>query len=345
MTLSLVRSAGMHWKKAPNARCPDCGYYIAPLERPTPTSEWHCYNCARDIDNEEFEPIMQTQIDNRPPLFDYSLDDLQFWIIKRKSGETVKYTLTPDSSIPGTKIVGKGSTSVVGAGAGAGAYHHTQSSYSEWCNHDPATLPTWASDGVELYIADAPGVRKCKEDFDIVIDCGDVITDYFANRKVGIVSGAERFVKSLAKYSTAVDAGPEVIKLAWADRKAPALHPAFWPDLASQLQSSTPTPTKVVINCVGGHGRSGTALVCLMLVLNPDYSAADAIIHLRAIHCARAIESGEQHEYINLVAKYLDRPADATTVHNITSFKEAFKKLTHPSSVPYQARLSKGDKV
>ena len=76
-----------------------------------------------------------------------------------------------------------------------------------------------------------------------------------------------------------------------------------------------------------------------MMVMNPEYSPADAIIHLRAIHCPRAIESGVQHEYIGAFGAFLGRENDIDRVKGVVDFKAEFMKIKHKSAQPYQDRL------
>lgn len=362
-------------------QCPSCHYYLSSTAR---DGVWRCYNCDEDFSEEELlEDDSPTLINIRldpaykydpddigslaaalqeeerqvtemkrvtdggktQPLFPYSLDDLKYWVVKRRTGEIVKYTLSADSGIPGASSSRSGSTGssqdreksttrYVGSTSGL-------SSYSDWCHHDPKSEPVFDWKGKkgspypsqQLFIADAMGMRNHKEKFDIVIDCGDVLSEAYACRRNGLLVGDQTLCAALDKYTLASIEGPRVLKIDWDDRKAPLLHPEFWVDLAKQLSG------RVLINCQGGHGRSGSALVSLMMVLNPEYGSADAIIHLRAIHCPRAIESAEQHGYLDEVADFLNRPADSKRVKEIKSFHEAFMSLKHPSAKPYQERI------
>lgn len=272
------------------------------------------------------------------PIFPYSLEDLKCWVVKRRTGEVVRYSLSNESGIPGF-------TTKSGATTSTNSYTRGLSSYSDWCHHDPKPEPTWEwkkkggqFHPMRLFIADAKGMRDNKDKFDIVVDCGDVLSDNYAERRNGLLVGDTTLVNKLNKYSLAGVEGPRVLKIDWDDRKAPLLHPEFWPDLAAILSGD------VIINCMGGHGRSGTALVCLMMVMNPDYGSADAITHLRAVHCPRAIESLEQHKYIDEVADFLGREANSHIVSNVTNFKERFLNLSFASSKPYQERI-KGEGV
>jgi hypothetical protein len=99
--------------------------------------------------------------------------------------------------------------------------------------------------------------------------------------------------------------------LAISDFHAPRLGPGFWFQLVAEchrLAINEITPC-----CDGGHGRTGTVLACLLIALSYNagirLSAKKAIEEVRARHCTHAIESAEQREYIDKVAKFAaDKP-------------------------------------
>jgi len=53
---------------------------------------------------------------------------------------------------------------------------------------------------------------------------------------------------------------------------------------------------KVIINCFGGHGRTGLVLCCVMGKLKPEIS--DIIKYCRDIYCKQIIESLKQAEFV-----------------------------------------------
>ena len=79
-------------------------------------------------------------------------------------------------------------------------------------------------------------------------------------------------------------------------------------------------------------------MVALMMCMT-SYTPLEAISHLRAIHCARAIESVVQHNYLNELGGLLGRPADALEAEKVKDFKTHFLSLTNTFAAPYQARL------
>ena len=58
----------------------------------------------------------------------------------------------------------------------------------------------------------------------------------------------------------------------------------------------------------------------------PSYTPLDAFIHLRAVHCPRAIESTAQHKYINEVGIALGREGNMPALGNVHNYKEAFEQ-------------------
>jgi hypothetical protein len=73
-----------------------------------------------------------------------------------------------------------------------------------------------------------------------------------------------------------------------------------------------------------------------------DYTPLDALTHIRALHCARAIESKEQHAYLNTLGTYLKREPDAMDAEEVKSFKERFLSLDNPYAEPYKDRVRGG---
>jgi hypothetical protein len=99
-------------------------------------------------------------------------------------------------------------------------------------------------------------------------------------------------VPELAKWSSSVQA-PEML-MDWPDYGAVELPLEFWQDLAAHIVKNK---MKFLVFCVGGHGRTGTAVACL-LVVTLNYTADQAIEWVRTNYCKRAIESKSQEEYI-----------------------------------------------
>jgi hypothetical protein len=255
--------------------------------------------------------------------FSFNLSDLDYWLIKRKDGEMVKYVVSK-------QVAQK-------QGIGWPNLHSShQAGYIRACNHNGSKV-IFETPTVRLYIADAAGCRAAKDSYDFVIDCGDLLNvdtaEPEADALSGVLEGDYALVDLLDQYAEPPLPPARILQIDWDDRQAPPLQPEFWPELANTLVGDT------LCACVGGHGRSGTSLTALMMCLNPEYSARDAIVHLRAVHCPRAIESNAQHAYLDKVAEVLGRTQNATEVHEIKSFKEAFFAMPHDSAKPFQRVL------
>jgi Protein-tyrosine phosphatase len=53
---------------------------------------------------------------------------------------------------------------------------------------------------------------------------------------------------------------------------------------------------RVEIGCLGGHGRTGTALACLAVLAGEP--AGDAVAWVRANYCSEAVETAEQEAFV-----------------------------------------------
>lgn len=99
---------------------------------------------------------------------------------------------------------------------------------------------------------------------------------------------------------------PEIV-LEWPDMGVVDLPREFWIDLVSYLQQSH---SDMLIFCVGGHGRTGTAIASIMTVCG--WESNDAIAWVRAHYCSRAIETKKQEEYVRRIAGDIPHRSPAT---------------------------------
>lgn len=318
--------------------CNDCGDLITTF-RPDCHSMYSSE--IADLLREDEESEMQGQIGptvgEAEKIFPFTLEDLAYWVVKRKDGVTVKYTVVgPGDRMAGTTVSNSGGTSNWSKATNA-AMSQTGivKSLGAWCHHDPKGEPIWDGGKVRIWIADAVGCRSHYHQFDYVLDCGDILT-LSTLRTWGKLEGDEGLTEVLEPFVIGAEAPTHVLKIDWDDRKAPPLDITAWAALAKHFKE---VEGSILTACQGGHGRSGTSLVCLMMALNPEYTPYDAVVHLRAMHCPRAIESKEQHEYINEVGIALGRKGNVAEVGTVTNFKEAFLSLKLKSAKKYQERL------
>lgn len=273
--------------------------------------------------------------------FGFSLKELDYWMIKRKDGEIVKYVIKTDET-PAISSPQYPKTGYVHPSPGYNQ-GYTQGGYYTSCQH-MGEKPIYSTpDGkVRLYIASATGCRQNANTYDFVVDCGDILKvpdiPTTPSTLTGLLKGDKELIEALDGKVEAVKEPARILQIDWDDRRKPEVLPAFWTALTDLITGD------ILLACQGGHGRSGTALTALMMCYTPEYSARDAIVHLRAMHCPRAIESTEQHAYLDRLASHLGRAANAMEVHQIKSFRDEFLKMQIPSALPYQTQLRNGGK-
>jgi hypothetical protein len=83
--------------------------------------------------------------------------------------------------------------------------------------------------------------------------------------------------------------------LDWPDFGLPADPPSFVPVLADLLRRAR-AGQRVEVGCLGGHGRTGTALAWLAILTGQ--SAETAVEWVRENYCPHAIETSAQEQFI-----------------------------------------------
>ena len=90
--------------------------------------------------------------------------------------------------------------------------------------------------------------------------------------------------------------------LDWPDFGLPTDSASVRRALAALLQRAR-TGERVEVGCLGGHGRTGTALACLAVLT--DHSAGDAVNWVRQQYCSDAVETQEQETFVATMAPTL----------------------------------------
>jgi hypothetical protein len=83
--------------------------------------------------------------------------------------------------------------------------------------------------------------------------------------------------------------------LDWPDFGVPA-DPALVLTALSSVIDRARTGERVEIGCIGGHGRTGTALAILAILTG--HPAADAVAWVRANYCPKAVETADQEAFV-----------------------------------------------
>lgn len=89
---------------------------------------------------------------------------------------------------------------------------------------------------------------------------------------------------------------PPILRLDWGDRCAPRVPIEWWTTLLNKLVADY--SGHIIVACVGGHGRTGTALSSMILAANPGASVEEAVKFVRDVHCSKSVESVAQFEYL-----------------------------------------------
>lgn len=157
------------------------------------------------------------------------------------------------------------------------------------CDHTGQKLSITLSDGKRLYGAQAYHIKETAH-LELIVDCA------------GLLKPRPKFVaKATAPRFRSLDTStyPDVVTLAWPDMTAPThVGYRFWERLRDLL------PQDTAVCCMGGHGRTGTALAALLVADGEDPEVA--IKRVRKEHCPRAIETIQQEQYIKGLAKERD---------------------------------------
>lgn len=160
------------------------------------------------------------------------------------------------------------------------------------CCHDASAAALVLSGGRKLYGAQGAKIVNGGH-LDLILDCaGHVQTPKAFVKASGTGAGKYRKLNGLV--------WPDVVRLDWPDMTAPTkVGIKFWQELHKLL------PQHTAVACMGGHGRTGTALAALLVADGMGGQAA--IDRVRKEHCPRAIETKEQEEYIRGLAKARER--------------------------------------
>lgn len=115
--------------------------------------------------------------------------------------------------------------------------------------------------------------------------------------KFTLTRGSRRMFRHLSAYQQRRN---NVICIDWPDMQAPKLDKGFWEALAQDLGGIT---GKAAIFCMGGHGRTGTALCALAHVTKyaPAITDGDVVAWLRETYCEHAVETESQVSYLTRV--------------------------------------------
>jgi hypothetical protein len=153
------------------------------------------------------------------------------------------------------------------------------------CNHTGLTPWKTLSNGLTIYPAKGYQLTDQRH-LDVILDLA------------GLVKASGQFVQATGHNAKRYNAlnrivQPDIVRINWQDMTAPVhVRIDFWVRLGNMLAGQ-----HVGIACMGGHGRTGTCMAALMIAVD-GCSGKDAIEAVRTLHCARAIETKAQEDYL-----------------------------------------------
>ena len=169
------------------------------------------------------------------------------------------------------------------------------------CLHPPQPVLFSKDAGWTIFAGAGPDCTKQLGGFDLLLNLtGDTV---FGGHIIP--------VPELKRWAS--PAGIPEIVLDWPDLGIVRLPREFWKALIALVAEQK---AKMLVFCVGGHGRTGTAIASLMAACG--WSSTEAIAWVRANYCGRAIETKEQEEYVRWIAGEIPSLGDGLS-HTISA--------------------------
>lgn len=117
--------------------------------------------------------------------------------------------------------------------------------------------------------------------------------DEFKLQSVNLLRG--KLPNGLMKYTVDRYPGDVYLSVDWPDMGYPGLPKQFWTGLVDFIKSDI--KKAVFVHCMGGHGRTGTALA-IMAHMVGACKDEDPVLWLRDVYCKQVVESDKQIDYI-----------------------------------------------
>lgn len=168
---------------------------------------------------------------------------------------------------------------------GRGDLSGSETLFPHQCFHPPQCLLKSNEGGWTVWAGAGADCTARLQEFDLLLNLTG--TSVFDRHTVG--------VRELAHWEVPSPI-PEIV-LDWPDMGVVELPRNFWTELVEHLNRS---PVRLLVFCVGGHGRTGTAMASIMVACG--WGSADAIAWVRTNYCPRAIETHEQELYVRMMA-------------------------------------------
>lgn len=94
------------------------------------------------------------------------------------------------------------------------------------------------------------------------------------------------------------------VTLNWEDFSLPVMKLSFWTDFYRTFIENSNRSRKIIVTCMGGHGRTGTALAAILLASRKFTGYRKTIDFVRSNYCEEAIETEDQELYLKNLSNY-----------------------------------------
>lgn len=176
------------------------------------------------------------------------------------------------------------------------------------CSHYPHLVAKLGEIAIFAATKSTLNLSSCTN-IDLVVNCSQMSLDLSRNKEVdSLIKGGKQF--NSLKELIRVDKAPEELHLDWSDGSDWPSGLEFWQELYDICIREN--YKSIVFTCLGGHGRTGTALTSF-LVSNSEYAVGMAEAYtdvLRDNYCESAIETLIQEKYLDYLETSLSLKED-----------------------------------
>ena len=194
-----------------------------------------------------------------------------------------------------TTVIGPKATQTAGA---------KTDSYPTRCHSHPASTPFHKFDnGTTIYAGSKVSLESAIDAGRItpaiVLNLSGIPADFCVEWPVSVNEKASAALPEMVWADRSAENEPGIVAIDWDDGGIPiGLNKEWWQALADALKDIN---GDVAIVCVGGHGRTGTALAILAHMWGIVPSNADPVEFTRAQHCEQAVETQRQIIYVEMM--------------------------------------------
>lgn len=219
---------------------------------------------------------------------------------------------------------------------GAGGYGYGQV-WQPKCRHEPTTPFHLGSAPFALYPASKEKIGHSYTGFDLWVQLDPVKLE-LVPKQIKVVDVTGEFALPFPKHLQFVEEEtdpppPPILDISWKDMSIPDMDWEWWvgfyqwlTDFAEANGKTSSDPLSVLVNCIGGHGRTGSFLAILLWMMQTEggtreelwgeFTPLHPINWVRKRYCPEAIETAKQELYIEYLTnlKLPPKPAVAPAV-------------------------------